>query len=739
MKPIFTILILLLTVPIAGCESESRASEPVKKTESGRTIKVSEALKKPAPKLETTFSLTENRHLAHRFDQHGLVIDMGEAGALKYIQGRWNSTWYRGKSDDGFRYAHPRGVSGTLRFPIWVPGAAEKTKDWKLTIRLKPEGDQRCDLFLARADGDEEKFASLNQIKDGWGAYTVDLPDGLATGQEYSLRLHFSRSRSIEGGRSAAAIDWIRVGPTAGEESPVRLDEMTTGAGLKLPEGSALVWYTHPAKGAKFHASVDGTASLSWATETTKIGSARIDLPSSPIRLILRSEAGATLENPRLGVVSKEPETVSEKRPKYVLVWLIDTLRADHLKVYNSKTDVDSPNLTAWAKEAAVFESTTCQGNSSLPTSAAIFTSAYAPNHGLTSDKARLPRDRTLLGEAFKGAGWKTALYSSNGYVSNTWGFARGFEVEVNPIREERPSDTEYLWPEAKAWLEKTIKESPDRPAFLYVNTVDPHVPYDPPSKILAKYHSGGRVGRVSPRATGELLHEMAKGGAKLTAAESAYMHALYKGEITYNDLWFGKMLADLEAMGIRDQTMIVVSSDHGEEFGEYGRWGHGVSVNQELVDIPLIIGFEPWTKKGVRVPYDVEIVDIMPTLLDAAGIKRPPKLQGASLVELIRSTQWQHPRPAFAYHNDFLRSARVGNLKYQLFNGDQDPLYVLDGPNGGWDRKDVSDERPFARRMMRDLIAFQLALDKEFDKSKHGAPNNHSSALADKLDKAAW
>ncbi len=734
-------LLLVVLAASWGCERESRASEPVEKTASGRTIEVPPALAKPEPEPEfqQSYSLVDNRHLAHRFDSHGLVMDLGEAGGLKYMQGRWNSTWYRGRDGEGFRYGQPRGVSGTLRFPLWVPSASAETQGWKLGIRLKPEGNQRCDLFIASADGEERKFASLHEIKEGWNEYVVDLPDGLEVGQEHSLRLHFSRSRGVDGRRVAASIDWIRIGPGAPGSEVQRLSKLISGDTIALPAGHALTWYTQPASGASFSATVEGEVMLMRDGEKEALSSKRIALDPKPTRLTLAAQNDSTIENPRF-VTAATPETREpEKRPKYVLVWVIDTLRADHLKVYNSETDVETPNLDAWAEQAAVFESATCQGNSSLPTAAAIFSASYAPNHGLNHDKARLPSDVVLLGEAFKNASWKTGLYSSNGYVSNTWGFARGFDAEVNPIREKRPSDTEYLWPEARDWLAKQVAESPETPALLYVNTIDPHVPYDPPGEILAKYHQGPRVGRVRPRATGELLHEMAKGAPKLNREESRYMHALYKGEITYNDVWFGKMLADLEALGIRDQTMIVVTSDHGEEFGEYGRWGHGVSVNQELVDIPLIVGFEPWTRDGVRITDDVEIVDMMPTLLDAVGIEIPDSVQGVSLVPLMLDVRPRHPRPAFAYHNDFLRSARVGTWKYQLFNGDQDPLFKLDGPQGGWDRGDQSDEQPVVRRMMRDLMAFQLALEEDLNKSRDGFPNHHSETLARRLDQKHW
>jgi len=759
MKWFFLSLVGLLTL---GCESKTPDAQPPEdaptaaqvesEPEAGAEIKDSKPVAaKPAG--HTVFDFIDNRHLAHVYDG-GVVLDMGAAGYLKYIQGSWNSPWHVGRTEGNFHYAMPRGVGGTLRFPLFHPELSGQTAEpWKMVIRLKPFGNQRSDLFFRATNGTEVKFASLNAIEDGWKTYTVNLPAGYQVNQEHTLRVHYSRSQDVPGGiKAAAAIDWIKVGPDATEDEPARVSTLFDAKAktMKLPKAARLQWYTTLAPGVSLHAKVSADVALHVTPEGKKAsvfesqgGVLRADLSEfgrTPVRLefVNKSDTEAVVTHPRLVA---EPAKVRERTPgpKYVLVWIIDTLRADHLPVYNPKTDVKTPNLDAWAKDAVVFERTTCQGNSSLPTSASIFTSTYAPIHQMISDKARLPANTAVFAEPFKKAGWATALYSSNGYVSNTWGFARGMDKEVNPIRENRPSDSEYLWPEAHGWLKQHVEAHPDKPALLYINTVDPHVPYDPPQEQLALYHSGGRIGKVTPRGTGQLLHDMASGKVKLTAEEAKYMYALYKGEITYNDIWFGKMLEQLDELGIRDQTMIIVSSDHGEEFGEYGKWGHGISVNQELVDIPLIIGYSPWTKGGLRVPDDVEIVDLLPTALDAAGIELPASVQGRSLVQEMLDPTTRHPRAGFSYHNTFLRGARILDWKYQLFNGDRDPLFHLTGPENGWDTKDVSDASPIIRRMMRDAMAFQVGLDTQLKKQKHGFANHHSPELAELLDSKAW
>lgn len=717
---------------------------------------------KPTPATTTaqtadgavTYDFVDNRHLAHIYDQ-GLVLDMGSAGSLKYIQGSWNSPWYEGTKEAAFDFTYPKGVGGSVRFPLGAPGSTGKSTDgWVISLRLKPVGKQNADLFFRSASGEEKKIGSINGIAEGWNTHHVKLPAGYELGQEHTLRVHFSRSGDVGGGKkAAAAIDWIRVSPAQTDAEPGTATTIfdAKSRSVKLSPGQRVSWFTMPGKDQKFSAQVSGDAHLEITpydgkTEVFKSsnGALTVDFQKfagKPVKIEFANDSAqpASLTQPTLRTAPK-PAVARAEPPKYILVWIIDTLRADHTQVYNPKTEVQTPNLVAYTKQAATFQSGTVQGNSSLPTSASIFSAAYSPNHGMITEKAKLPADHVVLGEPFDKAGWETALYSSNGYVSKSWGFSRGFDTEVNPIRENRPSDTEYLWPEAEAWLKKVVTEKPDKSALLYINTVDPHVPYDPPVSILKTYtSSSGTVGKVSPRGTGQLLHDMAGGKIKLSDAEATYMHDLYKGEITYNDLWFGKMLESLEAMGIRDKTMIVITSDHGEEFGEYGRWGHGISVNQELVDVPMIIGYTPWTKDGRLVSQDVEVVDILPTLLDATGLPQADSTQGDSLVDLILDPTERHPRAAFSYHNTFLRGARIGDWKYQLFNGDKDPVFHLTDGAGGWDKKDLADQQPLVRRMMRDAMAFQVGLDTKLNKITHGVANNHSAELATWLDSKGW
>lgn len=775
-------LAMLLSVTSLACEKPAQQPAPSANTADASPTAQADPAAPPAatPKAEdkpaatasdtsaALFDLVDNRHLAH-LNRPGLWIEPGNASALKYVQGRWKNPWYDAQDEGGQRFAYVKGVGATLRMPLGMAGQEGKTDEtWLLRANVKPAGDQRCDVFLSPADGPEQKIASWTIKADTWNELEAALPTGLALGKDVSVRFHFSKSQSVGDKKSAAAFSWLYLGPKREDYKSLATTKVFEQDKIKLGAQEAITWHVLPPAGAQLVLPTDAEVEVELQAQDQAIQKLSATPQAHtlsfshelPTRLTIRAKASAvTLTKPRLvhpqAKAPSQLEHAAPAPPKVVLVWLIDTLRSDHLEMYNAKSDVQTPNLSAWAKEAAVFERASVQGNSSLPSSASIFSSSYPSVHNIVTEKAKLKESQTLLGQAIKaldgGAKWRTGLFSSNGYVSNSWGFARGFDKETNPIREGSPSKAEYLWPAAKTWLEAQLKASKDEPVFVYLNTSDPHVPYDPPAEDLKLYHQGGAVGKVSPRGTGQLLHDIAEGKVKLSGPEIAYMRALYKGAITYNDRWFGQMLKDLEALGVRDQTMIVVTSDHGEEFGEHERFGHGISLFQELVDVPFIVGYTPWTKGGARIGQAVEMIDMYPTIMDALGAhaKIPQSAQGYGLGAWLNSpAAARYPTTAFSYHNDFLIGARIGDWKYLLFQGDKDPVHKLSytdiakaNPSkpDSVEGPDLREKAAIARRMMRDMMAFHVRYDQAWNKRADGWPNNHSATLAKRLDEQGW
>ncbi len=408
---------------------------------------------------------------------------------------------------------------------------------------------------------------------------------------------------------------------------------------------------------------------------------------------------------------------LAKKEIKYVFFWLADTLRKDVVGAYGSKM-VNTPNFDELARRGVLFESPTIQGNHSKPSMGTIFTGTYPPVHGFVHDEARV--GGRLIYEQFKDAGWTTAMFSSNGYVSSRWGFGRGLDKEVNFIRSNLPSSTEYLWPRAARFLDK----NKDGPLFMALLTIDPHVSYNPPNKFLRMYYPGRYTGPVPRRVTGFYLERLITGKVRLNRPDDLRrLKALYKGEVSYNDHWFGIMMEHLEEMGILDQSLIVMTSDHGEQFNERGSFGHAKNLHEEEIAVPLIMWWPGLEKPGIRVKGDVEILDIYSTILDIAGIEQNPEAQSASLLERIKGGRAEAMHAAFSYDAGSARSITMGRYKLITVHSKNFRLYDMKEDPG--ERKPVTRTKPVALRLMRNVFSLHNAYLDQWKKSEWGRASN--------------
>jgi arylsulfatase A-like enzyme len=436
------------------------------------------------------------------------------------------------------------------------------------------------------------------------------------------------------------------------------------------------------------------------------------------LRLDLTNEGGRG-EWLDVGIWSpRTPRVVLPKKPiKYVFFWLADALRRDCVGLYGSKK-VKTPRFDAFGKKAVMFERPTIQGNHSKPSHGTILTGTYPPVHGFVHSKSRVRG--TLIYQQLKKAGWKTAMFSSNGYVSRSWGFARGLDEYVNFIRAGRSSEAKTLWRSARRFLKRNLKDK----VFMYLLTIDPHVTYGPPKKYLKMYYPGRYRGPVPRRATGFFLEKLITGRIKLRRRRDLErLKALYYGEITYNDHWFGAMLDELERLGIRDESVVVVSSDHGDQFKEHGSYGHAKNLHEEEIAVPLLVWWPGLPKRGIRIPWDVEVMDIYSTLLDLAGVEQNGGAQSASLVSLVKGGRAEAMHAAFSYHAGVSRSATMGRYKLITVNGRKSSLYDLEVDPG--ETRSVASSRPVAFRLMRNVFSLHNAYVSEWRKSRWGRASN--------------
>ncbi len=370
--------------------------------------------------------------------------------------------------------------------------------------------------------------------------------------------------------------------------------------------------------------------------------------PGRPLRLVLRAvptgDEGGTLrlEAPRLEVplgddpVAHEP-TVPERRPRpvNVVLYLVDALRADRLGAYGCRRPT-SPALDAFADRATLFEHAYAQSSWTRPAVATLLTGLRPEVHGVNTRRDRLGNEVPYLPEVLQAAGYETAAVVANPNVAAELGFGRGFGTfQLLPWDRRR---SEELNREAEAWLDR---RDPGRPFLLYLHTVDPHLPYDPPADERARF---------APRATGADLGSTAMVGtlaARELEREDRFaepLRDLYDAEVAANDRSFGRLLAALEKRSLLADTMVVFVADHGEEFSEHGGWIHGRTLYDEVLHIPLVIKL-PGQRAPRRVAAPVGEVDLVPTVLDVLGL---PPLVGIDGRSLMGDLPQDRPIPAF-------------------------------------------------------------------------------------------
>jgi arylsulfatase A-like enzyme len=350
-------------------------------------------------------------------------------------------------------------------------------------------------------------------------------------------------------------------------------------------------------------------------------------------------------------------------RPNILLI-VIDALRADHLPMYGYSRRT-APALHALARQGLTFTRAYAQAPSTRPSVATLLTSLYPSAHKANNDRDYLARSVPVLPEFLKAAGYTTYAISANANVSPTFGYSRGFDTfEVWKTESEfrvttagrlaasalgsRLSrvlgESSEIVPTADSLTDATLRwarRAARTPFFAYVHYIDPHDPYRPPPPFDRAFdHTTDppRRGGVDPLT----LLPPGREGARVARDLD-----LYDGEIRFADEHVGRLLAGLRSQGLLENTLIVVTADHGEEFFEHGDEIHGRSAYEEVARVPLIAVWPGRIAPGLRSEAMVGLIDLMPTFLELAGGPGPAGIQGRSVVPLLRDpmARWT-PRP---------------------------------------------------------------------------------------------
>ncbi len=358
-------------------------------------------------------------------------------------------------------------------------------------------------------------------------------------------------------------------------------------------------------------------------------------VPSALALTVLLAACGAEREAsaPAPAAVASLPA-----RPNLLLI-SIDSLRPDHLGAYGYARET-SPNLDRFAAQAALFERSWAVSSWTLPTHLSIFSSLPPPVHGVRKGAQKINPEALLLTEVLAGAGYRSAAAVSGLYLDRRFGYDQGWEIYDDrtafgqgSVHEHANVSSERIHRRALELLDQLQSPGPDgvAPFFLFLHYFDVHYDYVPPSpfdRMFDPNYTGTVDGRNFAR---DLLKLRA-----LPERDLEHVRALYDGEIRWVDDWLGKLFVELERRGLDETTLVVVTSDHGEEFLDHGRFGHVQNLYDSALRTPLLVRLPGGLGGERRFAQAVGQLDLAPTLAAAAGIVAPPAWQGRDLMPLL-------------------------------------------------------------------------------------------------------
>jgi arylsulfatase A-like enzyme len=637
------------------------------------------------------------------------------------------------------------------------------------------EATLRCKAIAAREwsvllNGEEVTRVPLEA---GWREYTVALPsDAMQRGRNL-LQLEHGYGEGVrplgpgfEPRQAAVECVSVRFETATGSRPPAgSIDaaagqlEVTIGSRVdyhvQVPDRSAVTFRGPVVRGApdarlELWVQQDGGTDTRIAHITATAGPTEhdvadeeraIELPgggSRIMRISFRAVAGSHPPSPASAIRLAHPVIRSVSRPTRaaaarddrvsradrgqtnVFIYLIDTLRADHLGCYGDPRDI-SPHIDAFARDGVVFEHSIANSPWTKPSVASLFTGVWPATHNVLVKGNSLPQEAVTLAELLRAAGMVTAAFVANGHVSDRFGFEQGFSrfrfLPTPKTADQLPPTSVEVNVPSLDWI---ATHAAAAPLFVYVHTLDPHGPYFPPAAFRRTFASDVEDTRIGSR---ETLLELARGTHPVSDDLIRDLKALYGAEVAFNDESFGTFIAALRKHGLYDDALIVFLSDHGEAFHEHGTWQHGMDVYGEVVDIPLIIKFPARDGlAGTRVLALAQQIDVMPTILDYLGLPVPAHVEGHSLLHVLDSTGETGDGGALAAaaeRTGFVHLNQIGRHQESIVTGSwklirnvgrpADPRYELyDRRVDPGEQEDVSDAHSIVVGYLRGLLALR-------------------------------
>jgi arylsulfatase A-like enzyme len=402
--------------------------------------------------------------------------------------------------------------------------------------------------------------------------------------------------------------------------------------------------------------------------------------------------------------------------PSIILVSL-DTLRADHLSGYGY-TRPTSPNLDAFARESVLFKAALAQATGTVASHLSLLTSLNPPHFRITradgqnesqsSTRLQLPREVTSLADALRQQGYDTVAFTDGGFMSGHYGQKQGFEhYRVNSRLDK---GLEVTNGELDVFLTERAAEQRGHeldPLFLFVHTFDVHAPYGAPEPFTRAFSKSFEELEASLGFAPD-PHILGQNKESLAPEVVAEVAGLYDSGIAWTDQSLAAFFQVLMKHGLYEGAVIAIVSDHGEEFLEHGGFNHGETVYEELVNVPLIIRLPGGLHAGRVVERPVGLVDVGPTVFDAAGLRIPAEFQGVSLLDAMSGADEPtlSKRPVYFEAATTTTTHGLRRDQWKLIrSSNPQRLELYDLSNDPLERSDVAEKNPAIRDELSSLL----------------------------------
>jgi arylsulfatase len=382
-----------------------------------------------------------------------------------------------------------------------------------------------------------------------------------------------------------------------------------------------------------------------------------------------------------------------------VVLIVLDAARVDHFGLYGYSRDT-TPEIDRLGRESLVFTQVVAECSYTLCSMPSLLTGLSYVRHGLVRHDLVLDAGVGTLAERLTAAGYRTVGYTSNPYNSTATGLQRGYE-EFHEIWSTDPAE---ITAEVTALL---AAGGGERPLFLMLHYVPPHEPYDP-SPEFDIFGDGSYAGPVT--SDRDLVQALYANEIELDEADLAELVALYDGNLRRADAAVGRVLAALRGAGIYDDTLVVVTSDHGEAFLEHGWIGHNKTIHDEMLRVPLVVKLpSSWPAEGVATDRLTGLADVATTIDRRLGLDAPPEARGQDLLASADDAE----------RILFLRSAQEGfpyvgvrtrRFKAILREGHLPKLYDVRADPG--EKRDLFAEHPLLHAGLTVLLSHAMKED---------------------------